>query len=149
MSQRGTVFGRWLAAIAVMLLTPLLVLADPPSAGKLLRFKVSLVVTGTYQHTGPKTISPGAMHLTVKQAIDNSYSTEYVVVSDQILTGLQKVNRLDPASQQEMADYSTKVKEQTDRVYHRADNPRKSGPGAARRGMEAMNPMAMMKITSR
>jgi hypothetical protein len=127
-----------------VLLTPILVLAELPSAGKQLRFKLSLVVTGNYQHTGPKTIPQGAMYLTVKQAIDNSYSTEYVVVSDQILTGLQKVNRLDPTSQQEMADYNTKVKEQADRVYHSADDLRKKGPGAARSGMPAMNPMAMM-----
>jgi hypothetical protein len=131
-------------AVAVVLLTPLLVLADPPSAGKQLRFKLSLVVTGNYQHTGPKTIPQGAMYLTIKQAVDNSYSTEYVVVSDQILTGLQKVNRLDPASQQEMADYNATVKEQADRVYHSADDLRKKGPGAARSGMPAMNPMAMM-----
>jgi len=144
MSRRGASFGLWFVAVAVMLLTPITVLADPPSAGKQLRFKLSLAVAGNYQHVGPKTIPQGAMYLTIKQSVDNSYSTEYVVVSDQILTGLQKVNRLDPASQQEMADYNTKVKEQADRVYHSADNLRKSGPGAARRGMEAMNPMAMM-----
>jgi hypothetical protein len=144
MTRRWMRDSHWFMAVAVVLLTPLLVLADPPSAGKQLRFKLSLVVTGNYQHTGPKTIPQGAMYLTIKQAVDNSYSTEYVVVSDQILTGLQKVNRLDPASQQEMADYNATVKEQADRVYHSADDLRKKGPGAARSGMPAMNPIAMM-----
>jgi hypothetical protein len=133
MTRRWMRYSQWFLAVAVVLLTPVLVLADPPSAGKQLRFKLSLVVTGNYQHTGPKTIPQGAMHLTVKQAIDNGYSTEYVVVSDQILTGLQKVNRLDPASQQEMADYNTKVKEQADRVYHSADHLRKPGMGGSAR----------------
>jgi hypothetical protein len=144
MPRRWTLYGQWFVAVAVVLLTPILVLADPPTAGKQIRFKLSLVVTGNYQHTGPKTIPQGATYLKVKQAVDNSYSTEYVVVSDQILTGLQKVNLLDPASQQEMADYNTKVKEQAERVYHSADDLRKKGPGAARSGMPAMNPMAMM-----
>ena len=144
MARRWMLYGQWFVAVAALLLTPVLVLADPPSAVKQLRFKLSLVVTGNYQHTGPKTIPPGSMYLTVKQAVDNSYSTEYVVVSDQILTGLQKVNRLDPASQREMDDYNAKVKEQSDRVYHSADNLRKRGPGAAGSGMAAMNPMEMM-----
>lgn len=144
MARRWMLYGQWFVAVAALLLTPVLVLADPPSAVKQLRFKLSLVVTGNYQHTGPKTIPPGSMYLTVKQAVDNSYSTEYVVVSDQILTGLQKVNRLDPASQREMDDYNAKVKEQSDRVYHSADNLRKRAPGAAGSGMAAMNPMAMM-----
>jgi hypothetical protein len=142
MTRRWALYGQWFVAVAVVLLTPILVLADPPTAGKQLRFKLSLVVTGNYQHTGPKTIPPGSMYLTVKQAVDNSYSTEYVVVSDQILTGLQKVNRLDPASQSEMADYNAKVKEQADRVYHSADNLRKPGMGGSTR-LGGMSPGMM------
>jgi hypothetical protein len=144
MSRRGNVFGQWLVAVAVVLLTPVLALADPPSAGKQLRFKLSLVVTGNYQHTGPKTIPQGDMSLTIKQAIDNSYSTEYVVVPNSILTALQKTNPMDPASQQEMADYNARVKAQADRVYHSADDLRGKGRGAAGGGMPGMNPMAMM-----
>ena len=133
MSRREKVFEQWLVAVAVVLLTPVLVLADPPSAGKQLRFKLSLVVTGNYQHTGPKTIPQGAVSLTIKQAIDNSYSTEYVVVPDSILTALQKTNPMDPASQQEMADYNAKVTARNDRIYHSADNLRKPGMGGSAR----------------
>ena len=143
MPRRWTLYGQWLVAVAVVLLTPLLVLADPPTAGKQIRFKLSLEVKGNYQHAGPKEFPKGALHLTLKQAIDNSYSTEYVVVPNSIQTGLQKTNPLDSASQQEMADYNARVKAQAERVYHSADNLRGRGSGAPA-GMPAMNPMAMM-----
>jgi hypothetical protein len=115
-----------------------------PTAGKQIRVKVSLHVTGNYQHTGPKTIPKGAMHLLVKHSLDNSYTTEYVVAAEDTLTGLQKTNPLDPASQQEMNDYRAKVKAQADRVYHSADDLRGKGSGAPADLKAAMNPMAMM-----
>lgn len=147
MTRRETRVSPWFIAVAVVLLTPILVFAESPSAGKQLRFKVSLVVTGTYQHTGPKTISPGAMYLTVKQAIDNSYSTEYVVVPNSILTALQKTNPMDPASQQEMADYNAKVAARNDRIYHSADHLRKPGMGgSARSGGMAPGMMDMGRM---
>jgi hypothetical protein len=128
---------------AIVLLTPILVLAEPPSSGKQLRFNVSLTVTGTYQHTGPKTIPPGSTNpLTVKQAVDNSYSNEYIVVPHSIQTGLQKTNPMDPASQREMDEYNAKVKEQADRVYHSADHLRKPGMGGGMRP-GGMNPGMM------
>jgi hypothetical protein len=119
--------------------------ANPlPTAGKQIRVQLSLHVTGTYQHTGPKIIPKGAQSLLVKHSLDNSYTTEYVVAADDAFTGLQKLNSLDPASQREMDDYSAKVKAQADRIYHSADNLRGKGPGAPAGLRAAMNPMAMM-----
>jgi hypothetical protein len=118
--------------------------AESPAAGKQIRVKVSLHVTGDYQHTGPKIIPPGAIHLTIKHTLDNSYSSEYVVAAEDTLTGLQKVNPLDPASQKEMDDYDAKVKARNDRIYHSADDLRGKGSGAPAELKSAMNPMAMM-----
>ena len=133
MTRQWLRVGSWLLAVSVLLLTPVLGLAEPSSPGKQLRFKVSLTVTGNYQHSGPKTIPQGSTSLTVKQSLDNSYSTEYVVVPNLILTGLQKTNPQDPASQQEMADYNAKVAARNDRIYHSADNLRKPGMGGSAR----------------
>jgi hypothetical protein len=147
MTVRSSVCAQWSVAFALALLAPTVAIAAAPSsttAGKQIRFKLSLVVTGNYQHTGPKVIPKGALYLPIKRAIDNSYSTEYVVVPNTILTGLQKTNPLDPASAQQMADYDAKVKAQADRVYHSADSLRGKGRGAAGGGMPGMNPMAMM-----
>lgn len=142
MSRRCTVYSQWFVAIAVLLLTPVLVLADPPKAGKQIRVKLSLEVTGTYQHTGPKEIPKGAMYLAIKESIDNSYTTEYVVAAETILTGARKTNPLDPASQQEMDEYNAKVAARNDRIYHSADHLRKPGMGgSARPG--GMNPGMM------
>jgi len=118
--------------------------AESPTAGKQIRVKMSLHVTGTYQHTGPKVIPQLSTYLTVKSALDNSYTTEYVVAPETILTGLQKSNPLDPASQKEMDDYNARVKAQADRVYHSADDLRGKGSGAPAGLKPAMNPMAMM-----
>jgi hypothetical protein len=140
MPIRRTVFGQCVSAFA--LIAPAFVSAATLTAGKQIRVKVSLHVTGNYQHTGPKIIPQGAMHLTIKQSLDNSYSTEYVVAAEDTLTGLQKTNPLDPASAREMDDYSARVKAREDRIYHSADNLRGTGSGAPA-GMR-MNPMAMM-----
>jgi hypothetical protein len=135
-------YGQWLMAVTVVLLTPVLVLADPPTAGKQIRVKMSLEVNGTYQHTGPKEIPKGSMSLPIKLSLDNSYSMEYVVSAETILTGAQKTNPLDPASQREMDDYNAKVQAHNDRIYHSADNLRKPGMGgSARPG--GMNPGMM------
>jgi len=133
MTRQWLRVGSWVLAVSVVLLTPALGLAEPSSPGKQLRFKVSLTVTGTYQHTGPKAIPQGATSLTVKQSVDNSYSAEYVVVPNLIQAGLQKTNPMDPASQQEMADYNAKVAARNDRIYHSADNLRKPGMGGSTR----------------
>jgi hypothetical protein len=142
MPIKSTVLGRCLWALA--LIGPGLAAAATPTAGKQIRVKVSLHVTGEYQHTGPKTIPQGAMSLLIKISVDNSYSSEYVVAAETILTGLQKTNPLDPASAREMDDYSAKVRAQSDRVYHSADNLRGRGSGAPADMKAAMNPMAMM-----
>lgn len=133
MTRQWLRVGSWVLAVSVVLLTPVLGLAEPSSPGKQVRFKVSLTVTGTYQHTGPKAIPQGATSLTVKQSVDNSYSAEYVVVPNLIQAGLQKTNPMDPASQQEMADYNAKVAARNDRIYHSADNLRKPGMGGSAR----------------
>jgi hypothetical protein len=139
-----------LIAIAIVLFVPGLPVAasaaaaESPTAGKQIRVKMSLHVTGNYQHTGPKVIPQGSMYLTVKSALDNSYTTEYVVAPETILTGLQKTNPLDPASQKEMDDYNARVKAQNDRIYHSADDLRGKGPGAPAGMKSAANPMAMM-----
>lgn len=112
------------------------------AAGKQIRVKVSLQVTGAYQHTGPR--PQGVTHHLVMRSVDNRYSTEFVVAAETTLTGLQKTNPLDPASQKEMDDYHARVKAQGDRVYHSADNLRGKGSGAPAGLREAANPMAMM-----
>jgi hypothetical protein len=142
MPCRSAVFGSCLVSLVLVTSTP--AAAATPTAGKQIRVKVQLHVTGTYQHTGPKTIPKGAMYLPVKLSVDNSYSSDYVVLVETTLTGLQKINPLDPASQQEMDDYGAKVKAQSDRVYHSADNLRGRGSGAPADMRAAMNPMAMM-----
>ena len=151
MTRSSKVYVRFLAALASTILAASLANpatpaggAKPPTAGKQVRVKLWLEVKGSFQHTGPKVIPKGAMNLPIKLAVDNSYTTEYVVAPDTILTGLQKINPLDPASQKEMDDYNAKVKAQADRVYRSADNLRDKGRGAAGGGRPAMNPMAMM-----
>jgi hypothetical protein len=141
MRSRSTVFGLFL--VALVLIAPAVGVAAP-TAGKQIRVKVSLHVTGNYQHSGPKTIPNGAMFLPIRISVDNNYSSEYVVPVETILTGLQKTNPLDPASAREMDDYSARVKAHNDRVYHSADNLRGRGPGAPADMRAAMNPMAMM-----
>jgi hypothetical protein len=150
MTRSSKVLVPFLAGAAITLLTPSLVIGATPAAGtktttagKQIRAKLSLHVTGTYQHTGPKTFPQGAPYLTIKAALDNSYTTEYVVAAETTLTGLQKTNPLDPASQQEMDDYNAKVRARNDRIYHSADNLRGKGPGAPG-GARPANPMAMM-----
>lgn len=115
---------------------------NPSAAAKQIRVKVSLHVTAAYQHTGPR--PQGLTHHLVKRSIDNRYTTEYVVAAETTLTGLQKTNPLDPASQKEMDDYHARVKAQADRVYHSADNLRGKGSNAPAGLREAANPMAMM-----
>ena len=151
MTRISTAFCRYLTLAAITLLLPGLLMsaapasgAEPPAPGKQIRLKISLHVTGTYQHAGPKTIPQGAMYLPIKSSVDNSYSNEYVVPAEKILTGLQKTNPLDPASQQEMSDYAAKVKAREDRIYHSADDLRGKGPGAPAGMKPATNPMAMM-----
>ena len=70
----------------------------PPAAGKQIRVEVSLHVTGAYQHTGPKTIPQGARSLVIKHALDNSYSTEYVVAAEELASAARE---LDPESYQQ------------------------------------------------
>jgi hypothetical protein len=142
MPRRWTRYGQWFIAVAVVLLTPVLVLADPSEGAKQIRVKMSLEVNGSYQHAGPKVLAPGTMYLPVKLFLDNSYSMEYVVPAETILTGAQKTNPLDPASQKEMDEYNSKVKARNDMIYHSADNLRKPNMGgSARPG--GMNPGMM------
>jgi hypothetical protein len=124
--------------MAVVLLTPALVLADPPATSKQIRVKMSLEVTGTYQAAGT---APKTNGMLVKGAFDNRYNVEYVIPADTILVGAQKTNPLDPNSQKEMDDYSAKVKAREDGIYHSADNLRGRGPGAPGGGRPT-NPMA-------
>lgn len=134
MLKRSPVYVQCLASIA--LLAPSLVIAAEPAAGKQLRVKISLEVKGSYQNTGA--VKHGTL---VRASIDNSYSVEYVVPAETVLTGLQKTNPLDPASQKEMEEYNAKVKAREDRIYHSADNLRK--PSAAGGAQPGGNPIAM------
>jgi hypothetical protein len=114
--SRGYV--QFLTALAIMLLTPSLALtadpadgATPPAAGKQLRVKSSLEIKGSYQNTGP--VKHGTF---LRGLIDNSYTVEYVVPAETILTGLQKTNPMDPASQKERDEYNAKVKARADQA---------------------------------
>jgi len=134
--------GVCMCLVLVVLLIPVSVVADPQTAGKQVRAKMSLEVKGTYQHTGPKKMPQDANELPIKLSVDNSYSVEYVVSAETILTDPQKVNPLDPASQKEMDEYNAKVKARDDREYHSADNLRRPGMGGS--GSPAgMNPGMM------
>lgn len=121
--------------------------AQPPSApGQVVTVKVSVHVTGGYQHTGPKTFPNGSSKLAIKRAVDNSYSMEYVVSAETLppFAGLQKSNPLDPASQKEMDDYNAKMRARDDRFYHSADDLRGKGRGAPAGMRRGPNPVAMM-----
>lgn len=121
--------------------------AQPPSAtGHVVKVKVSLHVTGGYQHSGPKTFPSGSSMLALKRTVDNSYTMEYVVAAEMLppFAGLQKTNPLDPASQKEMDDYNAKARAREDRIYHSADDLRGKGPGAPAGMRRGANPVAMM-----
>lgn len=134
--------GVCMCLVLVVLLIPVSVVADPQTAGKQVRVKMSLEVKGTYQHTGPKKMPQDANELPIKLSVDNSYSVEYVVSAETILTDPQKVNPLDPASQKEMDEYNAKVKARDDREYHSADNLRRPGMGGSG-SPDGMNPGMM------
>lgn len=131
--------------------------AQPPSAtGQVVKVKVSLHVTGGYQHSGPRTFPNGSSMLAIKRTVDNSYTMEYVVAAETLppFAGLQQTNPLDPASQKGVDDYNAKVRAREDRIYHSADDLRGNGPGAPagmRRGATPaamMDPALVQKITA-